>query len=108
MTLTRRILLAFIIGVLLTLLLAWFADEANRYGYDDLSSALFWQNSALQAHIPMLNVGTADHPIHEATPLHVLAFLASFPIGFLVYGVGAFIVISNLVTRQDATRRTKK
>jgi len=104
MTLTRRILLALIIGVALTLALAWLSFEANEVGYEDLSNVLFWQNSLLQSRVPLLDIGRPGRPFQEGTPLIVLAFILSFPIGFVVYGVGAFVVISRLVERQGTAR----
>lgn len=88
----------------LTLALAWLSFEANEVGYEDLSNVLVWQNSFLQSRVPLLDIGTPGHPFQEGTPLTLLAFLLSFPIGFVVYGVGAFVVISKLVKRQGTAR----
>jgi ABC-type phosphate transport system permease subunit len=104
MTLTRRILLALIIGVSLTFLLAWIAFQAEEAGFDYLSNVLFWQNALLQSRVPPPNIGTVDHPFYEGMPLVILAFLLSFPIGFIVYGVGAFVIISRIVERQGVVR----
>ncbi|APG03670.1 hypothetical protein BJI69_06965 [Luteibacter rhizovicinus DSM 16549] len=104
MTLTRRILLALIIGVALTLALAWLSFEANEVGYEGLSNVLFWQNTFLQSRVASLDIGTPDDPLREGTLLMFLGFILSFPVGFVVYGVGAFVVISKLAERQGTAR----
>jgi len=67
--------------------LAFVAANANL---DGLAKILFWQNSLLQSLAPLGNIGTAEHPVYEGTPLNFLAFLASIPVGIIVYSLFAY------------------
>lgn len=99
-----KILLAAVIGVLLTLLLLGLAFVAGMAGHGSLAAALFWQNSLLQSLVPSGNIGTSEHPMHEGSPLNFIAFLASVPFGVAVYGAAAFAFM-NGPGRRGYTRR---
>jgi len=86
----KRLLLATLLGVITTAALIGLAVVAYNADLDGLAKVLFWQNSLLQTLAPLGNVGTAERPIHEGTPLNFLAFLASIPIGVVVYGSLAY------------------
>ena len=82
------------IGITLALLaLAFWVDDK------ELSRALFWHNTLIQNAIPGFNIGTPEKPIIEGTPLHLLAFLVSIPIGFVIYGALAYLALG-LVKRR--------
>ncbi len=49
--------------------------------------------------MPMGNIGSAEHPIHEGSPLNLVAFLASLPVGVAIYGLAAFAFMSKLARR---------
>ncbi len=85
-----RVLKALTIGVLITSVLFGLAIVAAELGQGPLARLLFWQNTLLQAFAPLGNVGTADHPIYEGTPLNLLVGLLSFPLGVAIYGCAAF------------------
>jgi hypothetical protein len=89
----RNFAIAGILGVAVTLLLFAVAFVAGSAGHTELARALFWQNELLQALIPRHNIGTPEHPIYEGTPLHLIGFIASIPIGFVIYGVLAYIAL---------------
>ena len=63
---------------------------------------LLWPSALLAAQIPLHNIGTADHPVFEGTPLHFLAFIAGSVLAFLFYALGTFGVL------RVASRRTSR
>jgi hypothetical protein len=90
MTKARAILFAVGIVVLVTALstiLAWFL---YGNGAEGASRAVFWPNTLLQAIFPSHNIGTAEQPVYEATPVQFLAFLLSFPFGAVAYSAVAY------------------
>ncbi len=89
----RTVLLAAAFGVVITMLLLALAYGLDALGYPNISSAIFWQNALLQSFCPTMNIGTSDHPVYEGTPLNLLAFIASIPLGFLIYGVAAYVIL---------------
>lgn len=92
----RSFLIAGLIGVLVTLLLLAGSYLADSSGHTAVAQALFWQNGLLQSSIPLHNIGTPEKPIYEGTPLNVLGFLASVPLGFLIYGFAAHLALKGL------------
>jgi hypothetical protein len=94
----KRIMLAIAIGILATAALIALSFAADSNGFTSLANGLFWQNSLLQSFVPLGNVGTSAHPIHEGAPLNFLAFLASIPVGVILYSLVAYVALS-------ATRR---
>ena len=96
---TKRILLAAALGIAVTVALIGLASAAASTGLDALAKVLFWQNSLLQSLAPLGNIGTAENHIYEGTPLNFLAFLASIPIGIIVYGSLAYWALHRLRRR---------
>ena len=90
----KRILLAFAIGVLATAVLFALSFAADSFGFTSLANGLLWQNTLLQSFAPLDNMGTPEHPVYEGTPLNFLAFLASVPLGIVVYSVMAYAALS--------------
>jgi len=90
---TKHVLVAGLIGVLITLALFGLALGAGAAGHEDLARLMFWQNTLLQSFVPMGNIGNQAQPVHEGSPLNYLAFLASFPLGFLLYGFSAYFAL---------------
>jgi hypothetical protein len=101
----RRILLAGAIGVLATAAMLALSFVTDTFGFPLLSRGLLWQNSLLQALVPLANIGTTDHPIYEGSPLNLLAFVASIPLGIIVYGVVAYIVLFMVSSRNHRSRQ---
>jgi hypothetical protein len=89
----KRIMLAGLIGVAVTLLLIAMSFAADDAGHETLSNVLFWQNWLLQALVPAPDIGTAEHPFAEGTPLTFIAWFASVPLGFVIYGMAAFAIM---------------
>ena len=90
----KRIFLAFAIGVLATAILFALSFAADSFGFTSLANGLLWQNTLLQSFAPLDNMGTPEHPVYEGTPLNFLAFLASVPLGIVVYSVMAYAALS--------------
>ncbi len=91
---TRQILWALFVGLTLTAgltAIAYFLHEAD-IGW--ASEIVFWQNTILQSFVPLHNVGTPDRPLYFGTALNYLAFLASFPVGVIVYSLLTYIFLS--------------
>jgi len=80
-----RALLAAAIGLVLTLALAGVAYFLHFAGAEMAAQVVFWQNTLLQSLVPLHNVGTPEKPIYMGTPLNFAAFIASFPVGVVVY-----------------------
>ena len=70
--------------------LSYLADQA---GASILAKILLWPNSLLQSFSPLYNIGTAERPIYEGTPLNFIAFVASFLLAVVVYGAAAYFFI---------------
>jgi hypothetical protein len=87
------VLIALAVGIFAAAATAAASYFASSSGEQTLSEVLFWPNSALQALLPVPNIGTPDHPIYEGTPLNILAFFASFPFATLVYAGLAYLVL---------------
>ena len=91
---TTRGLLATGIGLVLTVGLAGTAYLLHAAGAEGAARAALWQNTLLQSLVPLNNIGTPEKPIYEGTPLNYVAFIASFPLGFIVYSVISYVVLS--------------
>lgn len=93
MSMSKRILISIAVGVLATATLIVLSFTAHSFGLTSLGDALFWQNTLLQSLAPLHNIGTSTHPVYEGTPLNLLAFLASIPLGILIYSLVAYAAI---------------
>jgi hypothetical protein len=93
-----RVLLAIGIGVLVTLVTCAASFALNGRGFESTGEAVFWPNSLLQYLVPAPNIGTADHPHYEGTRLNFLAFVASFPLAVIFYGLVAYLFLRRLKT----------
>ena len=94
-----EVVIASVIGVVITLLLLACAFAADLAGHADLARALFWYDFLMQSLIPLGNMGTAEQRMYAGTPLNFLGFLTSIPVGFVIYGVAAYVAIRMLRSR---------
>jgi hypothetical protein len=86
-------LMSFSVGCLATILLtaaAWWAIGA---GAVSVGRILSWPNTLLQSFVPGHNIGTAEKPVYEGTPLNFAAYIASIPLSVLVYSLVAYLFI---------------
>jgi hypothetical protein len=90
----KRVLLAFAVALFATGLLIGLSFVADSFGFPTIASALSWQNTLLQSYVPLGNIGTAEHPVYEGSPLNFLAFLASIPLGVAIYSLLAYATLT--------------
>jgi hypothetical protein len=90
-----RIVLAVIIGVIMTIVTAAVASALNSKSAREV---LFWPNTLLQCVVPGPNIGTPDHPFYEGTPLNFAIFIVSFPFAVIIYGAVAYVFLRRLKT----------
>jgi hypothetical protein len=89
----KRILLALAIGALATVALFALSFAADSFGLTSLANGLLWQNTLLQSFAPLGNIGTSEHPFYEGSPLNLLAFFTSIPLGIIIYSVMAYAAL---------------
>jgi hypothetical protein len=82
------------IGTVITLSTFCFSYAASTSKFIGLSHVLYWQGWWLQTFIPCLNIGTAENPFCEGTPLNLVVFFLGIPFGIVLYSLLAFGVIS--------------
>ena len=88
-----RIIVAIAIGVAITMAMAYASHVAWRNHAEIVSHVLLWPNTLLQTLVPLNNVNTTEHPVYEATPVNIVAYLASYPIGAVVYSMAAYFLL---------------
>ena len=89
----KRVIIAGAIGIGFTFALLACAIAADNAGYPEIVRIVFWQNELLQSLTPLSNMGAEENPVYEGTPLNDLAFYASIPLGFVIYGSMAHRVL---------------
>jgi hypothetical protein len=89
----RLVIKAGLIGVAVTVILVAGAFIADASGFPAVARSLFWQNGLLQSLVPLGNIGTPERPVYEGSPLNLLAFMASIPLGFAIYGSLAYVAL---------------
>ena len=87
----KQILIAALIGIAIAFACLGLSVYSEELGLGFLSDAFAWPNTLLQLLVPAHNIGTAERPMLEGSPLNFLAFLASVPLGAFVYSVIAFV-----------------
>ena len=92
----RRVLVSLVLGLAVTFALIGLAYVLDDAGYESASRVILWPNSILQSLVPGTDIGTAEHPVLEGSPLNVLAFYASIPLGALVCGCLFFFLVPRL------------
>jgi hypothetical protein len=103
----KRVLIAAAVGMATTMVLIAASFSADDAGYDTLSQSLFWQNWVLQSILPTPSIESMQHPFDHGMPLPFIAWFASIPVGFVVYGVVAFIVIGKIRHRPHDPAMTR-
>jgi hypothetical protein len=89
----QRISLSLLIGIAATVLLTAAASLCFDFGAEAATRVLSWPNTLLQTFVPQLNIGTAEEPFYEGTPLNILAYIASFPLSIGVYSLVAYMIM---------------
>ena len=86
----KRFVLALVSSVAVTLGLFGLAFVCAG-SHEQLARILYWQGYSLQSLIPAPNIGTAEHPLYEGTPAHMVAFFAGIPVGVIIYFMVIFL-----------------
>ena len=87
----RPTLVALLVSLAVTLALLASAFVVSGFNAT-LARILYWQGYWLQSLVPTSNIGTAEHPLLEANPVHVLAFFAGIPFGWFIYFFVALVL----------------
>ena len=96
---SKQILIAALIGTAVSFACLGLSVYSEELGFGSLAAVFAWPNALLQSLAPPHNIGTAEHPFLEGSPLNFLAFLASVPLGALVYSIFAFIWLRRRAAR---------
>jgi len=92
----KAILLAIFLGVGISALLQVLALVAHEQGFTSITRILDWPNTLLQSLVPCVPVGSSENPRCEGSPLNLLAYFASLPVGAVVYAIIAFVILRRL------------
>ena len=98
----RAILSALVVGVLVTALSTILAWYLVRNGAANAAQIVYWPNTLLQAVFTPFNIGTAERPIYEGTPVQFVAFLLSFPLSVVAYSAAAYAWFMRRAQRGEA------
>jgi hypothetical protein len=92
-------------GAFVTLGLFGFAYLAVARGNVELSYYFYWQGAWLESLVPCENIGHALFEVCKLTNWHIVAFYGGIPLGMLVYGAIAFVImlgVNRIRTRRGA------
>lgn len=87
---SSTLLKAVVIGALLMSVSTAGAYVANSAGAELATKLLSWPNTLLQNTIPCVDIGSAERPLCEGTPLNFVAYLVSLFLGATVYAAIAY------------------
>src|SRR2546426_465650 len=69
------------------------AFYAYEMGLEAAGRVLSWPNIALQSLVPCIPIYEPDNGMCEGSPLNVLAFVASLPVGVVAYSAAAYFFL---------------
>ena len=87
----KIVLLAIVAGIGLSALLQVLALLANEQGLAMVTRILDWPNTLLQSFVPCLPIGQPEEQRCEGSPMNLLTYFASLPIGAAVYSTVAYV-----------------
>ena|SRR5678810_520031 len=103
-TLTTRFLISFIVFLCVSLIVVPHAMDVHPpFFVDVLMWPVYLIGPAIGRLLPRGNIGTAQHPVYEGTPIDLIVGLALVGFSILLYPVGTFLVLS-LIARFQARR----
>jgi hypothetical protein len=106
---STTLLIALGVGVLLTLMLTAAAYYTYETGAESIVRILSWPNTLLQNLIPCHDIGTAERPFCEGTPLNVAAYVASFSLSVAVYTTIAYVLLRRqAIASNNPLERTRE
>ncbi len=83
----KRVVASIFIGSVITSVIVWLTFRSSNAS---LGKILLWPVPLIVNAIPGLNVGTVEHPVYEATPLHFLGLILGVAISAIFYSVVAY------------------
>lgn len=89
----RALVVATGIGVSVLAVSYGAAFYAYEMGSEAAARVLSWPNSALQSLVPCIPIGEPEKGMCEGSPLNLLAYVASFPVGAVVYSAAAYFFL---------------
>jgi len=92
----KQVCIALLVGLAAAFALLGLSVYTDELGFGLLAKLLAWPNTFLQTLVPPHNIGTSEQPFLEGSPLNDLAFLASVPLGALVYAFIAFVALRRM------------
>ena len=94
----KRWLLSVLCGSLITVVLTViaFSDGTSR----ETARILLWQVTLLAHGVPHGNIGTAEHPVYEGSPLDFVPVIVGVPLGIPIYTLGAYAGLWFVATHQ--------
>jgi hypothetical protein len=92
----KSILVAIVLGVGISALLQVLALVAHEHGFASITRIVDWPNTLLQSLVPCVPVGSSETPRCEGSPLNLLAYFASLPVGAVVYSTIAFVILKRV------------
>jgi hypothetical protein len=99
----RNWLIASVASAVVTLGLfggAYAASDSN----ERLAHVLYWQGYWLQSLVLAATIGSEEHPLYEANPIHIFAHFTGLPFGFLVYFLFTLMVL-RIFTKQRVAQQ---
>ena len=103
MSRAKLVILSIVCGVIITAVLIW---ASAAIGNEKVSSVLLW-NAAIPVYLvgtgPVLGHDVQGEPIHEGSPVGVLAGLVGLLMGVPVYSAASYFVL-RAVTRPAAKK----
>lgn len=104
MSRSKLIVSSIVCGILITFVLTWAAFTVES---ETVSRALMWQ-AAIPVYLigPGPVIGHDDHgaPIHEGTPVHMLAGLVGILLGIPIYSVACYFALRSLTREKSGTK----
>lgn len=99
----NRWLISICCGVLLTVVLTALSftvmvvSDGRARG---VAKVILWQAAIVTSLVPSHNIGTAEEPIYEATPVDLFLSLVGILLGIPIYTVASYFVLSKLAERK--------
>ena len=104
MSQSKPIILSFLCGVVITAVLTWIAYSI---GNDKVTLVLLWY-AVIPVYLvgpgPLLGYDEQGNPMHEATPVHLLAWFAGLLLGIPIYSVVSYFAL-RAITRSRSNGR---
>jgi hypothetical protein len=89
----KRIWFALLLSVSVSVAFTLMASIAAAAGYEVVTYVLVWPGYLLESFVPGVNIGTESHPLYEATPVHLVAFIAGLLLQIPIYCLPIYVYL---------------